>query len=150
MLLLIRTPAKFQISKRRIIIIVDGVVINTHNTIYTNGHINVTKIIKLVNFSGNNYFTKKIKHTSNITNSITRHKHNNYEHNVIIIVNKHMNHINKYDTEIHYYNNQSFDEHKYDKCYNDALNVRNNEIISNSQQTDITNNIIETNTQTTE
>ena len=54
-----------------------------HNTIYTNDNINVTKINKLVNFNDNSYFTKKTEHTHNITNNITRHSHNNYEHNVI-------------------------------------------------------------------
>ena len=62
---------------------IDDVVINKHNTIHTNGNINVTKFKKLVNFNANNYFTKKIEHTNNITNNITRHNHNNYEHNVI-------------------------------------------------------------------
>ena len=39
-----------------------------------------------------------------ITNNITRHNHNNYEHNVTKMINKHVRHINNYDTEIHYYN----------------------------------------------
>ena len=42
----------------------------------------------------NNYYTKKIEHTSNITNNFTKHNHNNYEHNVIKTVNKHIKHIN--------------------------------------------------------
>ena len=50
-------------------------------------------------------FTKNIEYTNNITNNITRHNHNNYEHNVIKKVNKHLKHINDYDTEINYYNN---------------------------------------------
>ena len=61
----------------------DDVVVNKPNTIYMNGDINVTKINKLLNFMGNNYFTKKIEHTHNITNNITRHSHHNYELNVI-------------------------------------------------------------------
>ena len=40
--------------------------------------------------------------TSNITNNITRHNHNNYDHNVIKKVHKHMKHINNYDTDINY------------------------------------------------
>ena len=62
---------------------IDDVVIEKHNTIYTNGGTNVTQISKHVNFNGNGYFTKKVEHTNNITNNITRHNHNNYEHNVI-------------------------------------------------------------------
>ena len=45
------------------------------------------------------YFTKKIKHTSNISNAITRHNHNNYEHNVINEDNKHIKHTSNYGTE---------------------------------------------------
>ena len=50
---------------------------NQHNTINTNGTYNVTRRNKLVNLNDNNYPTKKIYHTSNITNNITRHNHNN-------------------------------------------------------------------------
>ena len=50
---------------------------------YTNGNRNVTKSIKLVNFNASNNITNKIVHTSNITKNITRHNHNNCEHNVI-------------------------------------------------------------------
>ena len=42
--------------------------------------------------------TEKNFNTSNITNNITRHNHNNYEHNVIKKVHKHIKHINNYDT----------------------------------------------------
>ena len=62
---------------------VDGVVINKHNTIYTNDNINVININKLVIFCDNNDSTKKIEHTNNITNNITRHNRNNFEHNAI-------------------------------------------------------------------
>ena len=62
--------------------LIDDVVIKKHNTIYTNDNINATKINTLVSFHGNNSFTKKIEHTSNITNNTTRHNHNTYEHNV--------------------------------------------------------------------
>ena len=61
----------------------NDVVINKHTTINTNDTYNVSNINKLVNFNDNNYFTKKIEHNNNITNNITRHNHNNYEHNVI-------------------------------------------------------------------
>ena len=62
---------------------IDDVVINKHDTIHINGNTNVSKINKLVNFHDNNYFTKKIEYTNNVTNNITRHNHNNYEHNVM-------------------------------------------------------------------
>ena len=45
----------------------------------------------LYNVTDNNYYTKKNFNTSNITNNITRHNHNNYEHNVIEKVHKHIN-----------------------------------------------------------
>ena len=63
--------------------LIDDVVIDKHDTIYTNDNTNVTKINKLVSFNDNTYLTKKIKHTNNITNNTTRHDHNNYEHNSI-------------------------------------------------------------------
>ena len=46
----------------------------TYIIIQTNNTFNTTDI---------QYFTQKINNTSNITNNITRHKHNNYEHNMI-------------------------------------------------------------------
>ena len=63
---------------------IDDAVVYGHNTIYTNDTTKVTKINKPVSFNGDNYFTKEIEHTSNITN-ITGHNNNNYEHNVKII-----------------------------------------------------------------
>ena len=83
--------------------LIDDVVINKHNTIYTNDNTNVTKIHKLVNCNDNTYFAEEIKHTNTITNIITIHNHNNYEHNVIKQVNKHITHMNNHDTEINYY-----------------------------------------------
>ena len=62
---------------------IDDAVVNKHNTLYTNDNINVTIINQLVMFSDSNHFTTKIYHRSNIANNITRHNHNNYEHNVI-------------------------------------------------------------------
>ena len=81
-------------------------------------------------------------------NNITRHNHNNYEHNVIEKVHKHIKHINNYDAEINYYNNKSLNKKQYYNFYHDSFNFRKIGNISLSQQTDITNNITETNTQT--
>ena len=64
------------------------VVTNKHNAIHTNDNTNVTKINKLANFNGNNYFTQKTEHTNGINNNTTRHNHDNYEHNVIRIILK--------------------------------------------------------------
>ena len=54
------------------------------------------------------FFHKETEHTTNITNNITRHSHNNYEHKQIKKVDKHITHTNNYDTEINYYNKKSF------------------------------------------
>ena len=43
--------------------------------------------------------TLQRKHKNKTTNNITRHNHNNYEHNVIKKVHKHIKHINNYDAE---------------------------------------------------
>ena len=40
--------------------LIDDVVTNKHNTIYTNGNSNETKITIFVNLNDNTYFTKKI------------------------------------------------------------------------------------------
>ena len=90
----------------------------------------------------------KNNNTSNITNNITRHNHNNYEHNVIKNVHKHLKHINNYDTYINYYNKKSPGKEQYYNFYHGNFNFRKIENISLTQQTDITNNITETNTQT--
>ena len=64
--------------------------IHKNNTINTNDNRNVTKHNKLFNITDSHYYTKKINNTSNIANNITKHNHNNYEHNVIKkVVNKH-------------------------------------------------------------
>ena len=102
----------------------------------------------MVNITDNNYYTKKINSTSNTTNSITRHNHNNYEHNVIKKVHKHIKHINNFDTDINYYNKKTLNKNQYYNFYNDNFNFRKIEDISLSQQTDIINNITETNNQT--
>ena len=88
-----------------------------------------------------------MEHTSNITNNVTRHSHNNYEHNVIKKVHKHINHINNYDTGMSYYSKKSLNKKNYN-FYNDNFNSRKIENISLSQQTYTTNNITETNTET--
>ena len=97
----------------------------------------------------NNYYTKKIKHTNNITNNITKHNHNNYEHNVIKKVSNHITHINNYATEISHCNKKvnNHIEHINNFC-NDTFNFRTTENISLPQQTNILNTITETNNQT--
>ena len=126
-----------------------GDAINKHNTINTNDTYNVTKINKPVNlndnnFNDNSYFTKKINHKSNITINITRHNHNNYEHNVIKKVHKHIKHINNYGAEIR----KGLDKKSYYNFYNNNFNLRKIENTSLSQQTNNTNNITKTNTET--
>ena len=61
----------------------NGVVINKHNTINTNDTHNISKADNTFNTTENQYFTKKMNSTSNLTNNTTGHNHNNYEHNVI-------------------------------------------------------------------
>ena len=117
------------------------------NTIaYMSANTNVTKN-KLVNLNDNNYFTKKTEHTNNITNNTTRQNHNNYEHNVFKKVNRHMMHINNYDigkiTAIRNYLIKIII-----KTFTLIPLSLENKIISNPQQTDITNSLIEINTQT--
>ena len=126
----------------------NDVVINKHSAINTIDTYNLTKLIKLVNFSDSNYFIKKIEHNSNITNDITRHNHNNYEHNVVEKVNKHIKHITNYDTEINYYSKKPLNKSHYYNFYHGNLNFRKVENISLTQQTDITNDITENITQT--
>ena len=93
-------------------------------------------------------YTKEIKHTSNLTNNITRHNHNNDEHNVIKNMNKHIEHINNYDAEINYHSKKPLNKKQYYNFYNDNFNFRKIENISLTQQTDITNTITENITQT--
>ena len=92
--------------------------------------------------------TKKNFNTSNITNKITRHNHDNYEHNVIKHVHKHINHINNYVTEISCYNKKSLNKKQCNNVYHGNFNFRKIENISLTQQTDMTNNITETNNKT--
>ena len=72
----------------------NDVFINTHNTINTNDTYIVIKKNSSYNVPDNNYYTKKNFNTSNITNSITSHNHNNYGHNVIKQVHGYIKHIN--------------------------------------------------------
>ena len=126
----------------------NDVLINKHNTINTDDTYNIIKNNNIFNLTDNNYYTKKNFNTSNISNNITRHNHNNYEHNVIKKVHKHIKHINNYDTEINYYNKKSVNKKQYYNFYNDTFNFRKIFSVSLTQQNDITNNINETNTQT--
>ena len=95
----------------------NGVFIHKHNTINTNGTYNITKNNSLYDVTANNYYTKKNVNTSNTTNNITRHNHNNYEHNVIKHVHKHIKSINNYGTEINYYNKKSLNKRQYYNFY---------------------------------
>ena len=92
--------------------------------------------------------THKKFNTSNITNDITIHNRNNYEHNVIKHVHKHIKNINNYDTEINYCNKESLNKEQCYNFYHDNFNFRKIGNIPLTQQTDITNNITETNSQT--
>ena len=67
MLLIIIKPTRFQIQKTYYNFI-DDFIINKHNTIYTNGGINVTKTNKIVSVNDSSYFTKTIEHTNDTTN----------------------------------------------------------------------------------
>ena len=126
----------------------NDVFINKHNTINTNDTYNITRNNSLYDVIDNNYYTKKNFNTSNITNNITRHNHNNYEHNVNKKVHKHIKNINNYDTVVNYYNKESLNKKQYYNFYHDNFNFRKIENISITQQTDITNNVTELNNQT--
>ena len=125
----------------------NGVFINKHNTINTNDTYNITNNNNLYNVTDKKYYTETNFNTSNITNNITRHNHNNYEHNVIKKVYKHITHISNYDTESNYYNKKPPNTDQYYNFYHDKLIFWKIENISLTQQTDITNNITETNNQ---
>ena len=126
----------------------DDIAVNKTINRHYNYTYSIIKTNSTFNTTDNQYFTKKINNTSNITNNITRHNHNNYEHNVIKKVNKHIEYINSYDTEIHYHSKKPLNKKNYYNFYNGNFNFRKIENISLSQQTDITNNLTETNTQT--
>ena len=101
-----------------------------------------------MNFTDDQYFTKKIEHKLNTTNDITRHNHNNYEHNVIKNVHKHIKHIDNYDIGVIFFSKKSLNKKQYYNFYHDNFNSRKIEDISLTQQIDITNNIFENITHT--
>ena len=124
------------------------ITLNKTSNNYSNGTYSLIKTNNTFNTTDNQYFTKKINNTSNITNNITRHNHINDEQNVTKKANKHIKHINNYDTEINYCSKKPRNKKNYCNFYNDNFNFRKIENINLSQQTDITNNITETNAQT--
>ena len=110
----------------------------------------ITKNNNLFNITDNQYFAKKIHNTSNITNNITKHINNNYENNIIKRIStttKNINYNNEYNDLI-YHNKKVLNKKNYYNFYNDTFNFKKIENISLSQQTDIINNITETNQQT--
>ena len=109
LILLINTkPIKFKLLNIIHYNDIDDAVVNQNNTIYTNDNRNVTKNNKLINVTSNNYYTKKMEHTNNITINITNYNQNNYANTVIIKVNTHITHIDNYHyDEINHYNNKS-------------------------------------------
>ena len=126
----------------------DDITLNKTSSTSYNDTCNITKHNNLFNITDNRcIFTKNNFNTHNITNTITRHNHNNYEHNVIKQVHVRVTHINNYDTEINYYTKKSH-TNSYYNFYNDYFNFRKIENISLTQHTDITNNITEPNAQT--
>ena len=123
------------------------ITLNKASNQYSNGTYNIIKTNNTFDTTDSQYFSKKIEHES-ITNNVTRHSRNNYEHNAINKVHKHIKHINNYDTGINYHSKKSLNKKNYYNFYNDKFNFRKIENISISPQADITNNITETNTQT--
>ena len=89
----------------------------------------------------NNVIKTVNKHITHMDNYATEINHFNKN------VNKHIKHINNYDTEINYHYKRPLNNNCYN-FYNDTFNFRKLENISLSQQTDIVNNITETNNQT--
>jgi hypothetical protein len=119
----------------------DNNILNKTNTVYSNDTVNITKNTNLFNITDNNYNIKKINNTSNITHNITKYINNNYENNIVKKIN------NDY-SDVIFHNKKIHNKKNYYNFYNDTFNFRKIENISLSQQTDITNNIIETNQQT--
>ena len=72
LMLLILLQSKVPNIKKTVYNYIYDVVNTKRATIYTNDNINVNKINKLVNFNASNHFTKKLEHTSNKINKITR------------------------------------------------------------------------------
>ena len=98
--------------------------INKHTTINTNDTHSITEIIVYIILLIIITILKKNFNTSNITNNITRHRHNKYERNVIKNVHKHIKHINNYDAELNYYNKKPLNKQQYYNFYHDSFNFR--------------------------
>ena len=77
---------------------------------------------KTANLNDSCYFTKKIKHTGDITNNITRHTNNKYEHKAIKKVHTHINRMTNYCTEVNYCNKKSYNKTSYCNFYHSNLN----------------------------
>ena len=127
----------------------DDIALNKTLNAYTNDTFNITENNKLFNTTDNHYFTKKIHNTSNTMNNITKHINNNYESDIIRIntTTKDINY-NYEHNDLIYHNKKIWNKLMFYSFYNDTYKLRKIEIISRSQQTDITNNIIETNNKT--
>ena len=68
-----------------------------------------------MSITGNNYYTKKVHNTSNVTNNITKHINNNYENNVIKRIHTTTKHIT-YNTEYNeliYHNKKTYNKKLY-------------------------------------
>ena len=102
----------------------DDIASNKTSNNYSNDTYNIIKTNNTFNTTDNQYFTKKINNTSTISNNITRHNHNSYEHTLIKKVHKHIKHINNYDTEINYHNKKSLHKKQYYNFYHDNFNFR--------------------------
>ena len=88
----------------------DDITLNKTSNNYYNDTYNITKNDNTYNTTDNICFIKKKHNTSNSTNNITRYNHNIYEHYAIKKVNKHIKHVNNYDTGINYYNKKSLNK----------------------------------------
>ena len=101
------------------------VFINKHNTINTNDTYSITNNVDLYNVTGNNcYIKKSIILDTSPTILRTRPNHNNYEHNVIKQLHKHIKHINNYGTELNYYNKKPLDKKRYYNFCHDNFSFR--------------------------
>ena len=58
------------------------ITLNKTSNNYSNDTYNIIKTNHTFNTTGNQYFTKKINSTSTISDNVTRHNHNNCEHNL--------------------------------------------------------------------
>ena len=78
----------------------DDVTLNKTSNKCSNDTYNLITTNNTFDTAAGQYFTKEINTTSHITNDITRHNHNNCEHNVIKKVSKPIKHISNDDIEI--------------------------------------------------